>query len=137
VNIRILIVDDDESVRSEFQKLLEGEPGLEIIGEASNGQEAIKAAQKFLPDVILMDVAMPVMNGIEATRQIVDECLGIKIIAVSMHSSKGYVKGMLSAGASGYILKDQVSVALTPAIRSVASGQVYLSGHLAEWLDLK
>jgi len=137
VSIRILLVDDNEDVRKELRRLLEDEPGLDIVAEAGDGRVAVRLARELLPEVILMDIAMPHLNGIEATRQIMADGQGIKIIGLSMYSSQAYVEGMLSAGACGYVLKDQAHGILTEAIRSVMAGQIYVSVRLTDRTNLK
>ncbi len=101
----ILIVDDHELFRDGLKRLINSESDLEVVGEAKNGQESICLARKLQPDVILMDVKMPVMDGIEATRRILSEMPGMKILALSMYSGDGFNTGMMEAGALGYILK--------------------------------
>ena len=117
---RILIVDDHEQFRNGLKMLISAEADLEVIGEAQNGQQAVSLAQKLQPDVILMDVKMPVMDGIEATRQIHAKMAGIKILALSMYTDKSFVSGMMRAGAVGFITKGDDSEEMYKAIRRVA-----------------
>jgi DNA-binding NarL/FixJ family response regulator len=130
--IRVLIADDHKIIRDGLKTLLEKETGMAVIAEAENGRKTIRLAQKHHPNVVIMDVIMPDMNGIEATRKIMKETHGIRIIALSMHSDRRYVLGMLEAGASGYLLKDCAFKELATAIRQVAGGNTYLSPRIAE-----
>jgi DNA-binding NarL/FixJ family response regulator len=107
---------------------------MEVIGEAENGRKALKMAEKIRPNVVIMDVTMPDMNGIEATRKMLTEVPGVKVIALSMHSDRRFVLGMLEAGASGYLMKDCAFDELAKAVRSVATGQTYLSPSIADVL---
>ena len=129
--IRILIADDHKIVCDGLKAMLEAQPDMEIVAQADNGREAVKLAQKQKPDMIIMDVAMPDLNGLEAVRQILSNNPRIKVIALSMHADKRYVTGMLSSGASGYILKHCAFEELVHAIRIVLSNQVYLSPTIA------
>ena len=127
MNIRILLADDHAILREGLRSLLERHKGYEVVAEASDGRTTIKLALKHRPDVIIMDISMPDMNGVEATRQIMADVPGIKVIALSVHADKRYVASMLGAGAVGYLRKDCVSEELTRAIESVMRGQVYIS----------
>jgi len=131
LTIRILIADDHKIVCEGLKALLEAQPDMEIVAQAENGREAVKFAQKQKPDMVIMDVAMPDLNGLEAVRQILSTHPHIKVIALSMHADRRYVTGMLSAGASGYILKHCAFEELVHAIRVVLSNQVYLSPTIA------
>ncbi len=124
--IRVLISDDHKIIRLGLRALLEQEPDLEVVAEASNGQETIQQAQEFKPDVVIMDVAMPGMNGVEATRRLRSLLPTTKILALSMHSDRRYVLNMFEAGASGYMLKDGAFEELAQAVRHIASGKIYL-----------
>ncbi len=130
--IRILLADDHKIVRDGLRTLIEKEAGLEVAGEADNGRKTLKLAQKIHPHVVVMDVTMPDMNGIDATRKITNEIPGVKVVALSMHSDRRFVLGMLEAGASGYLLKDCAFDELAKAIRSVAAGHTYLSPSVAD-----
>ncbi len=132
MSIRILLADDHKIVRDGLRTLIEKEAGMEVIGEAENGRKALKMAQKIRPSVVIMDVTMPDMNGIEATRKIVTEIPGVKVIALSMHSDRRFVLGMLEAGASGYLMKDCAFDELAKAVRSIATGHTYLSPSIAD-----
>jgi two-component system, NarL family, response regulator NreC len=132
MDIRVIIADDHKIVRDGLRTLIEKAAGLKVIAEAENGRNAIKLAQTLAPHVIIMDVTMPDMNGIEATRRIVAEKPGVKVIALSMHSDRRFVLGMLEAGASGYLLKDCAFEELAIAIRQVVTGHIYLSPGIAD-----
>jgi DNA-binding NarL/FixJ family response regulator len=127
MNIRIIIADDHKIVRDGLRSLLQREAEMQVIGEAENGRMAVALASKLSPDIIVMDIGMPDLNGIEATRHIVADLPGVKVIALSMHSDKRFVSGVLKAGASGYLLKDCAFEELTQAIETVLSGRIYLS----------
>jgi two-component system response regulator NreC len=134
MSIRILLADDHKIVRDGLRTLIGKETGMEVIGEAENGRKALKMVQKIRPSVVIMDVTMPDMNGIEATRKIVTEVPGVKVIALSMHSDRRFVLGMLEAGAAGYLMKDCAFDELAKAVRSVATGHTYLSPSIADVL---
>ncbi len=120
---RILIVDDHQLFRDGLKALINSETDMEVIGEAENGQRAVELARDLQPDVILMDVKMPVMDGIEATRRILSEMSGMKILALSMYSGEGFNSGIMRAGALGYILKGGEFEELASAVRKVATGR--------------
>ena len=124
---RIILVDDHAVVRQGFKMILSAQPDMEIVGEAGNGREAVELAVQLKPDVVVMDVAMPELNGIEATRRLVASAPHIRVIALSMHKDNVYVREILRAGARGYLLKDSVAGDLVTAIRAVAGGESYLS----------
>jgi DNA-binding NarL/FixJ family response regulator len=125
--IRILLADDHAVVRQGFKMILSAEVDMEIVGEAGNGREAIEQAEKLRPDIVVMDVAMPELNGIEATRRLAASMPHTRVIALSMHKDSVYVREILRAGARGYLLKDSGASDLVSAIRAVASGESYLS----------
>jgi DNA-binding NarL/FixJ family response regulator len=125
--INILLVDDHKLLRDGLRNIIEQRSNMHIIGEASDGREAIKICSKLLPNVIVMDVAMPGLNGIEATAQIHKDHPDIKIIGLSMHSGKQFIQGMFKAGAFGYLLKDGDSDELIIAITTVVENKRYLS----------
>ena len=127
---RILLVDDHKIMREGLRGLLERRDDFEVVAEAETGRRALELAKKLRPDIVIMDILMPDMNGIDATAQIMDEVSGIKIIALSMHSDKRYVLKMLRAGAQGYLRKDCASEELTTAIQTVLSDQIYISPQL-------
>jgi len=127
MSIKVLIVDDHKIVRDGLRILIDKQQDMKVVAEAEDGKVAVKLAKKLLPDVIIMDITMPGMNGIDATRQIISDTPSIKVIALSMHSDKRFVTGMLEAGASGYLLKDCAFNELAGAIRRVASNHLYIS----------
>ncbi|MEN6387057.1 MAG: response regulator transcription factor [Phycisphaerales bacterium] len=125
--IHIVLVDDHKVLRHGLSQALKGEEDMEIIGQAENGYEAIKLAQELVPDIMVMDIAMPELNGIEATRQILKTHPQIRVIALSMHSNKKFIHEMFKAGARGYLLKDCEYSELINAIRVVMQNKTYLS----------
>jgi two-component system, NarL family, response regulator NreC len=131
MKIKVLLADDHKIFRDGLRTLIEKE-GMEVVGEAENGRKAIKLAEKLMPNVIVMDVSMPDMNGIEATRKIIAGMPDVKVIALSMHSDRRFVLGMLEAGASGYLLKDCAFGELATAINQVSTGNTYLSPQIAD-----
>jgi two-component system response regulator NreC len=130
--IRIILADDHQIVRQGLRILLEAESDMEIIAEADNGRKVLRMAQELLPDVIIMDLSMPELNGIEATRQILAASPAVKIVALSMHSDSLFVLNMIKAGASGYLLKDCALEELVKAIRTVVSQKTYLSPGVSD-----
>lgn len=128
---RILLADDHELMREGLRTLLAAQPDLEIVGEAEDGAVAVRRALELRPDIVIMDVGMPQMNGIEATRRLTAELPGTKIIALSMHSDRRYVTEMLKAGAAGYVLKQGAFRELASAIGAVLASQIYLSPRVA------
>ncbi len=132
--IRVLIADDHTIVRSGVRLLLEGEADIEVVGEALNGQEALGLAEKMQPDVILMDVSMPELDGLEATRRIKAKWPEIQVLMLTMHRSDEYFFEALKAGASGYILKAADTEELVNAVRVIAQGEVFLHPTMAKKL---
>lgn len=124
---RILLADDHKIVRDGLKALIEKETGMEVIAEADTGRKALKLSRKLKPDIVIMDIAMPDLNGMDATRRILEELPETKVVALSMHSQKQYIEGMLKAGVSGYLLKDGAFEELTNAVRTVMTGRSYLS----------
>ena len=129
--IEIFIADDHTIVRQGLRKLLEEEDDLKITGEAMNGREAVQKVQELKPDIIIMDIAMPVLNGIEAARQIKQSFLKTKIIILSMHDHTRYIRELLSIGVSGYLLKNAVSDDIIQAIKAAVKGEIYLSPSIS------
>jgi len=125
--IRILVVDDHTILRVGLRMMLNAQPDIEVIGEASDGNQAVSEAMRLVPDVILMDIAMPDCNGIEATRQVKRLQPETRILVLTMHENEEYLFQVLRAGASGYILKEAADTELITAIRTVSSGRFYLS----------
>jgi two-component system, NarL family, response regulator NreC len=130
--IRILVADDHQIVRQGLRMLLAGEADMEVVGEADNGRKALRMAEELLPSVIIMDISMPDLNGIEATRQLLSQTPGIKVIALSMHSDSLFVMNMIKAGASGYLLKDCAMEELVKAIRIVVANKTFLSPGVSD-----
>jgi two-component system, NarL family, response regulator NreC len=130
--INILLVDDHKIVREGLRSLLEAEDDFRVIAEAADGRAAVELAREHSPAVVVMDIAMPQLNGIEATRQIINSLPRAKVIALSMHSDRRFMSEMLRAGASGYLLKDAASEELIQAIRTVVDGKVYLSPQITD-----
>jgi DNA-binding NarL/FixJ family response regulator len=125
--IRILLGDDHTLVRQGFRKILEGRPDCEVVAEASNGRDAVRQAEALEPDVAVLDIGMPLLNGIEATRQITKRHSNIRVLILSMHSDEAYIIQALKAGARGYLLKDSADVELIRGIAAVAAGKSYFS----------
>jgi LuxR family maltose regulon positive regulatory protein len=128
--IRVLLVDDHAMLRKGMAVLLDDEPDIEVVGEADDGEKAVEQTLSLKPDVVIMDITMPRLNGIEATRRILTECPESKIIALSIHSSKRFVDDMLNAGASGYLLKESVPEELIHGIRVVMRNEMFLSSAI-------
>jgi two-component system response regulator NreC len=124
--IRVLLADDHLILRDGIRLLLENVPDIEMVGEASNGKEAVAGVEQLKPDVVLMDITMPEMNGLEATTLIKQNNPNIKVLVLTMHDTDQYLAGMLKAGASGYIVKTTATSELVSAIKSVHHGDVYL-----------
>ena len=131
MKIKVIIIDDHQMVREGLRSLLVGEKDMEVIAEAGDGWEGVRLAEKLAPDVVIMDIAMPELNGIEATRQILDRTTGVRVLVLSMHSDQRFVERTLKAGAAGYLLKDCAFEELVRAIRTVMAGQMYLSPGIA------
>jgi ATP/maltotriose-dependent transcriptional regulator MalT/ActR/RegA family two-component response regulator len=127
MNISVLLVDDHPMFRKGLRQTIEAEPDLNVVGEASDGKEAIEKARKLSPDVIVMDISMPNITGIEATQQVLSNSPHTKVVALSIHAAKRFVIDMLRAGASGYILKDSAPEDLVNGVRTVIKGKFYLS----------
>jgi DNA-binding NarL/FixJ family response regulator len=131
MSIKILLADDHRIMREGLRCLIESESDMTVVAEAADGRTAVRLARKVTPDMVIIDITMPDLNGVEATRQIVSEAPNIKVLAVSMHSDDHFVAGMLKAGASGYFLKDCAAEELVYAIRAVVAGEIYLSPKIA------
>jgi DNA-binding NarL/FixJ family response regulator len=131
MSIRILLADDHKITRQGLRSLIDENDDMEVLAEAENGRDAIELARKLNPDVIIMDVSMPDLNGVEATRQIIQDNHDVRVIALSMHSDTLFVSEMLKSGASGYLLKDCAFQELEQAIRTVTDGKAYLSPSIS------
>jgi len=129
--IRILLAADHAVVRQGFKMILGAQPDMEIVGEASNGREAVELADRLKPEVVVMDVSMPELNGIEATRRLAESAPHVRVLALSMHKDSVYVREILRAGARGYLLKDSVAGDLVSAVRAIAAGEGYISPQVS------
>jgi DNA-binding NarL/FixJ family response regulator len=129
---RILLADDHVLVRAGFRALLADLPGVQVIAEASDGRQALTLAKEQQPDLVLMDIAMPGLNGLEATARIVQACPYVRVVILSMHTNEEYVIQALQAGATGYLLKDADAAELELAVRSVSRGGTYLSPQVSK-----
>jgi DNA-binding NarL/FixJ family response regulator len=129
---RLLLVDDHELMRDGLRSILDREKNVEVVGEAASGREAVELARALAPDVVVMDVAMKDLNGIEATRQIRAECPGVKVIALSSHSDSRYVSAILDAGACGYVLKANAYDDLRRAVEAARQGKSYLCPEVTQ-----
>jgi two-component system, NarL family, response regulator NreC len=132
--IRILLADDHTVVRKGLRLLLENQPDFQVVGDAADGREAVAMAEQQRPDVMVMDVAMPVLNGIEAARQIGAKLPSIAIVFLSMHSDEGYVLKALKAGARAYLLKDSAEYDLISAVKAVSAGKAFFSPAISKML---
>lgn len=135
--IKILLVDDHELVRLGIKRLLQDVSGLKVVGEAGTGEEAVRLAKECIPDVVLMDVQMPGIGGLEATRKMVRHNPDIKVLALTIYGDEPYPSRLLQAGAVGYITKGCAAEEMIRAIRTVNSGQRYISSDIAQQLALK
>ncbi len=129
--VRVLLADDHKIVRDGLRALLDAQRNMQVLGEAEDGRTACEMAASLHPDVVVMDIGMSELNGIDATRRIVEEVPGVKVIALSMHADRRFVSEMLKAGASGYLVKDAAFEELTGAVQAVMQGRVYLGQGIA------
>jgi two-component system, NarL family, nitrate/nitrite response regulator NarL len=129
--ITVILADDHISFRNSLRFLLEIQGDIQVVAIASNGKEAIEQARLFCPEMIVMDISMPLLNGIEAAREICEQCPNTRILMLSIHDSALHVQNSLQAGASGYVLKDSVGQELIPAIRALSKGDHYFSKEIA------
>jgi DNA-binding NarL/FixJ family response regulator len=134
--LRILLADDHTLVRQGLRKVLEERPEWQVV-EAGNGREAVTLAEQLKPDIAIVDVAMPLLNGVEATRQIAARSPATRVLVLSMYADEAYVTQMLNAGAAGYLLKDSAGVDLLEAVAAVASGKSFFSPAIAQLLEDK
>ncbi len=132
MSIRVLLSDDHRIMREGLRSLLEKEPDIELVGEAEDGRSTIELASRLKPQVVVMDISMPDLNGIDATRMLLEKLPSVKVLALSMHTDQRFIEGMLRAGATGYLPKDCASEELVRAIRTVLSNQTYLSPSIAD-----
>ena len=130
--MRILLGDDHTLVRQGLRKILEEQPDWEVVGEASDGREAVRETAALQPEVVVLDIGMPLLNGIEATRQIVRRFPAINVLILSMHSEEAYITQAMQAGARGYLLKDSVDTELIRAVVAVAAGKSFFSPVVAK-----
>ena len=132
MSIKVLLADDHKIVSDCLKTLIDKQPDMKVVGEAENGRMVVALAQKLNPNIVIMDISMPDLNGIEATRQIIAKCPGVRIITLSMNSDRRYVTGMLNAGASGYLTKSCSFEELISAVRIVAANKTYLSPDISD-----
>lgn len=132
--LRILLADDHIVMRTGLRALLERQPNLEVVGESENGRETVGLAASLRPDVVVMDVGMPVLNGIEATQTIVTQCPTVAVVILSMHADESYVMRALKAGARGYLLKDSAAADLIGAIQAISQGKSFFSPKVSRIL---
>jgi DNA-binding NarL/FixJ family response regulator len=132
--IRVVLIDDHALVRQGFRRILEDDPDITVVGEAGNGLDAVTLVKKTDPDVVVMDMSMPEMNGLHATMELLKQRPGTKVLILSMYSEEQYVRNALDAGAKGYILKNAIENDLTRAVRAVAAGERYLAPELSSVL---
>jgi DNA-binding NarL/FixJ family response regulator len=133
--ITVLLAEDHMIVREGFRKMLDLEDSLEVVGEAEDGRQAVTMAKKFRPDVVLMDIAMPLLNGLEATRQIIKSVPNTKVVILSAHSDDAYVSNATESGAVGYLLKQTSAHDVCRAIQEVQKGKMYFSPSIAKHFD--
>ena len=133
-NLRLLVADDHTLVRNGLKKILETRPEWEVVAEAGNGREAVRLAADLKPDVAILDVSMPQLNGIEATRQLVKRQPNIRVLILSMHAEEAYIVQALKAGAKGYLLKDSADVELLRAVAAISGGASYFSPAVSKVL---
>jgi two-component system, NarL family, response regulator NreC len=132
--LRILIADDHETVREGLKVIVNSQADMEVVGEATDGRAAIERAQQLLPDVAVLDVSMPELNGLQATERIRQCCPQVRVLTLTRHTDDGYLRKLLKAGASGYVLKQSPSSVLLAAVRAVAAGQSFLDPAVTEKL---
>ena len=129
-SLRILLAEDHEMVREGLKALVNAQGDMEVVGEAADGREAVSRAQELLPDVLVMDISMPGLNGLKATERIKRLCPGVRILTLTRHNDAGFIQQLFAAGSSGYVLKQSASTELVRAIRAVASGSNYLDPQI-------
>lgn len=131
MNVTVFLADDHKMVREGFRLLLETQPDIKVVGEAGTGRDAVRQITRLVPNVVLMDIAMPELNGIEATRQICEVCPSTKVIILSMHSTPQHVIRAFRAGARGYILKESAGEDAIKAVRTVHNGKIFLCNEIS------
>ncbi len=132
MSIKILLADDYKVIREGLRNLIESLENMEVIGEAEDGHSVVSMARELVPDIVIMDIAMPGLNGIKAARLISSNIPSVKIIALSMHRERQFVLEMFRAGASGYLLKDRASEELAQSIKTVCSNRIYVSPSIRD-----
>jgi DNA-binding NarL/FixJ family response regulator len=130
--LRIFLADDHEMLREGLKLLVNSQPDMECCGEASDGRMAVERARELLPDIVVMDVSMPELNGLQATRRLKSACPQVKVLTLTRHADDGYLQQLLKAGVSGYVLKQSASTALLYAIRAIANDNIYLDPAVAQ-----
>ena len=130
--LRVILADDHQMMREGLRLLINSQGDMEVVGEAENGQSAVALAQKLLPDVVVMDISMPEMNGLKATQSLKRTCPDINILTLTRHTDDGYLQQLLQSGSSGYVLKQSASEELVRAIRLIAAGHIYLDPAVTE-----
>jgi DNA-binding NarL/FixJ family response regulator len=130
--LRILLAEDHETIRDGLKLLVNSQSDMEVVGEADNGRAALHLAEQFQPDVVVMDISMPELNGLQATKKLKDKCPQVKVLILTRHTEPGYMQELLQAGASAYVLKQSKSEELIRAILAVAAGQTYLDPAVTE-----
>jgi DNA-binding NarL/FixJ family response regulator len=135
--ITVLLVDDHGLVRRGFRRMLEDETDMEVVGEAGDGEESIKLVKKLHPQVVVMDCALPGMNGLQATRKIIEESPSTSVLMLSMHTENTWVRQAIEAGAKGYVLKDALDLELGAAIRKIAAGETVFDPKVEQRAALK
>jgi DNA-binding NarL/FixJ family response regulator len=135
--ITVLLVDDHSLVRRGFRRMLEDEPDMKVVGEAGDGEEAVRLAKELHPQVVVMDCALPGMNGLQATREILEDSLHTAVLMLSMHTESTWVRQAIDAGAKGYMLKNALELELGAAIRKVAAGETFLDPQVEQSTPLK
>ena len=129
--LRIMLAEDHETVREGLKMIINAQEDMEVVGFAGDGREAVARAQELLPDVLVMDISMPKLNGLQATLKLIECCPEVKVLTLSRHADDGYVRGLLAAGACAYVLKQSAPSELIHAIRAVAAGGKYIDPKLA------